>query len=91
MHTRAVLLRAGARKVAEQLRDRDWARLSVQDTRKRGWENTMAYDAFISYSHATDGCLAPAVQSGLQRLARHGFAAESIESAFGPAIAPDDA
>jgi WD40 repeat protein len=30
----------------------------------------MAYDAFISYSHAADGQLAPAVQSGLQRLAR---------------------
>ncbi len=30
----------------------------------------MAYDAFISYSHSADGRLAPAVQSGLQRLAR---------------------
>src|SRR5437879_3435879 len=30
----------------------------------------MAYDAFISYSHAADGRLAPAVQTGLQRLAR---------------------
>src|SRR5262245_30123052 len=30
----------------------------------------MAYDAFISYSHSVDGHLAPAVQSGLQRLAR---------------------
>jgi WD40 repeat protein len=30
----------------------------------------MAYDAFISYSHSADGQLAPAVQSGLQRLAR---------------------
>jgi len=29
-----------------------------------------AYDAFISYSHAADGRLAPAVQTGLQRLAR---------------------
>jgi hypothetical protein len=28
------------------------------------------YDAFISYSHAADGRLAPALQSGLQRLAR---------------------
>jgi WD40 repeat protein len=28
------------------------------------------YDAFISYSHSADGRLAPAVQSGLQRLAR---------------------
>jgi len=31
------------------------------------------YDAFISYSHAADGRLAPAVQSGLQRLARKVF------------------
>ena len=30
----------------------------------------MAYDAFISYSHAADGRLAPALQSGLQRLAK---------------------
>ncbi|HEX5097521.1 MAG TPA: TIR domain-containing protein, partial [Acidimicrobiia bacterium] len=30
----------------------------------------MGYDAFISYSHAGDGQLAPAVQSGLQRMAR---------------------
>ena len=28
------------------------------------------YDAFISYSHAADGKLAPALQSGLHRLAR---------------------
>jgi WD40 repeat protein len=28
------------------------------------------YDAFISYSHATDGKLAPALQSGLQRMAK---------------------
>ena len=30
----------------------------------------MSYDAFMSYSHSADGRLAPAVQSGLQRLAR---------------------
>src|SRR6478672_10407431 len=30
----------------------------------------MGYDAFISYSHSVDGHLAPAVQTGLQRLAR---------------------
>ena len=30
----------------------------------------MGYDAFISYSHAADGRLAPAVQSALQRLAK---------------------
>ena len=30
----------------------------------------MAYDAFISYSHAADGRLAPALQSGLQHLAK---------------------
>ena len=28
------------------------------------------YDAFISYSHAADGRLAPALQRGLQRLAK---------------------
>ncbi|MDP9334306.1 MAG: TIR domain-containing protein [Actinomycetota bacterium] len=30
----------------------------------------MGYDAFVSYSHAADGRLAPALQLGLQRLAR---------------------
>lgn len=30
----------------------------------------MVYDGFISYSHAADGLLAPALQSGLQRLAK---------------------
>ena len=30
----------------------------------------MAYDAFISYSHAVDGRLAPAVQRGLEHLAK---------------------
>ena len=30
----------------------------------------MGYDAFISYSHAADGALAPAIQDGLQRLAK---------------------
>jgi WD40 repeat protein len=30
----------------------------------------LTYDAFISYSHAADGRLAPALQSGLQRLAK---------------------
>src|SRR5262245_42619931 len=30
----------------------------------------MSYKAFISYSHAADGRLAPALQSGLQRIAK---------------------
>jgi WD40 repeat protein len=30
----------------------------------------MSYKAFISYSHAADGALAPALQSGLQRIAK---------------------
>ena len=30
----------------------------------------MSWDAFISYSHSVDGRLAPALQSGLHRLAR---------------------
>ena len=38
----------------------------------------MAYDAFISYSHAADGRLAPAVQLGLQRLARPWYRARSL-------------
>jgi WD40 repeat protein len=31
------------------------------------------YDAFMSYSHALDGQLAPALQAGLQHLARHWY------------------
>jgi WD40 repeat protein len=38
----------------------------------------MAYDAFISYSHAADGRLAPAIQLGLQRLARPWYRARSL-------------
>ena len=30
----------------------------------------MAFDAFISYSHAADGKLAPSLQRGLQQLAK---------------------
>src|SRR5256885_12127468 len=37
---------------------------------REGRGGVMSYDAFISYSHAADGRLAPAVQTGLQRLAR---------------------
>ena len=33
-------------------------------------DRRMAYDGFISYSHAADGRLAPALQRGLQRLAK---------------------
>ena len=32
--------------------------------------NSLPYDGFISYSHAADGRLAPALQRGLQRLAK---------------------
>ena len=40
-------------------------------TRTRPTEQTPAprYDAFISYSHAADGQLAPALRNGLQRFA----------------------
>jgi hypothetical protein len=34
----------------------------------------MKYDAFISYSHAADGALAPALQRGLHRLAKPWYA-----------------
>ena len=38
----------------------------------------MKYDAFISYSHAADGSLAPALQSGLHRLARPWYALRAL-------------
>ena len=42
-----------------------WVRMpSASDGRVVG------YDGFISYSHAADGRLAPALQRGLQRLAK---------------------
>ena len=40
------------------------------DQTARSRQAAMAYDAFISYSHAADGKLAPALQAGLQRLAK---------------------
>src|SRR6476469_8713449 len=42
----------------------------VRIRRPRSRQAAMAYDAFISYSHAADGNLAPALQAGLQRLAK---------------------
>ena len=36
------------------------------------------YDAFISYSHSADGRIAPAVQRGLQHLARPLFSVRSL-------------
>ena len=40
---------------------------------------TMRYDGFISYSHAADGQLAPALQKALQRLAKPWFRRRSLE------------
>ncbi|MFI5494369.1 TIR domain-containing protein [Actinoplanes sp. NPDC051859] len=39
----------------------------------------MGYDAFISYSHAADDRLAPALQRGLQRLARPWYRRRALE------------
>src|SRR5690349_4642107 len=36
------------------------------------------YDAFISYSHAVDGRLAPALQRGLQRFAKAWYRARAV-------------
>src|SRR5215217_2901839 len=38
----------------------------------------MAYDAFISYSHAADGKLAPALQSALHRFAKPWYRLRAI-------------
>jgi WD40 repeat protein len=45
---------------------------ATQEERTSRWPLTAAtdYDAFISYSHAVDGRLAPALQSALQRFAK---------------------
>lgn len=42
-------------------------------------ENTFKYKAFISYSHAADGLLAPAIQKALQRLAKPWYKMRAIE------------
>ena len=36
----------------------------------RYWQEMPSYDAFISYSHAADGQLAPRLQAALQRFAK---------------------
>ena len=41
-------------------------------------ERSETYDAFISYSHAVDGALAPALQSGLQRFAKPWYRARAV-------------
>src|SRR5882762_9405300 len=38
----------------------------------------MAFDAFISYSHAADGQLAPALQQAIQRLAKPWYRARAL-------------
>jgi len=53
---------------------RRWRRLHAVRRHRNyggsGESSGVAYDAFISYSHAADGRLAPALQSGMQRLAK---------------------
>src|SRR5438128_12506683 len=39
---------------------------------------SMAFDAFISYSHAADGRLAPALQRAIQRLAKPWYRARAL-------------
>jgi WD40 repeat protein len=43
-----------------------------------GVTSDSVYDAFMSYSHAADGLLAPRVQAGLQRLARPTFRPRAV-------------
>src|SRR3954466_6258799 len=52
---------------APKMRQRQSARASIN-----------AYAAFISYSHAVDGKLAPALQNGLHRFARPSFALRAL-------------
>lgn len=44
----------------------------------RNWEQTVLYKAFISYSHAADGKLAPALQSALHRFAKPWYQLRAI-------------
>lgn len=37
---------------------------------QKGARGTSGYDVFLSYSHALDGALAPALQTGLERFAK---------------------
>jgi hypothetical protein len=43
-----------------------------------GEAGSMTFDAFISYSHAADGRLAPALQHGMQRLAKPWYRPRAI-------------
>lgn len=47
-------------------------------SRTPGSDGHLRYDAFLSYSHALDGRLAPAVQRGLHRLARRWYRAHAL-------------
>ena len=48
-----------------------WAQPNMAESpSERAEGRRMVYDGFISYSHAADGRLAPALQRGLQRLAK---------------------
>jgi hypothetical protein len=46
------------------------ARIHRERTKPRTGQERFRYDAFISYSHAADGRLAPALRNGLHRLAK---------------------
>ncbi|MEX5709866.1 TIR domain-containing protein [Parafrankia sp. FMc6] len=49
-----------------------------ESNRTPGSDGRLRYDAFLSYSHALDGRLAPAVQRGLHRLARRWYRARAL-------------
>ena len=56
-----------------------WARSQVSRLYRRRRPNaTQPYAAFISYSHAADGRLAPSVQSGLQSFAKPWYARRAV-------------
>jgi hypothetical protein len=52
----------------QQSRRRWWAVFRFLDARSQKRPSAIGYSAFISYRHAVDGKLAPAVQRGLERL-----------------------
>ncbi|MET8335715.1 WD40 repeat domain-containing protein [Streptosporangium canum] len=65
---------------------------SLEDAKAGGRDAAKRYAAFISYSHAADGKLAPAVQEGLGRLAKpwnRRRALNAFRAASGLAVTPD--
>ena len=61
----------------------------MKDEINQGIQETHRFDAFLSYSHAVDGRLAPALRNGLHRFANHlGGIVEVLDVPSNPSLFP---